>query len=101
MSSKKTLTKKDILHMADLAKLTLSDEEIDKYLSQLEETISYVENLDELDTKNVTPTSHSVQLENVYFADGEENTKGFTQQEALKNATNKNGFFYVKRIMGN
>jgi len=94
------LTKSDILHIAKLANLTLSDEEVEKYTNQLSETIKYVENLNELDTKAVVPTSHSTNVTNVYFEDGEKNTRLFSKEEALKNAKNqKNGQFVVKRIM--
>ena len=100
MSKNVDLTKSDILHIAKLANLTLSDEEVEKYTNQLSETIKYVENLNELDTKNVAPTSHSTNATNVYFEDGKENGRLFSQDEALKNAKNKkNGQFVVKRIM--
>lgn len=73
---RKQLTRADILHLAKLANLQVTDEEIDKYLSQLEETIDYVENLNELNTSGVEPTSHATKLENVYFTDGTPNTRG-------------------------
>ena len=94
------LSKDDILHIARLANLTLTDAEVEKYMHQLSETIKYVENLDELDTTNVQPTSHSTNVTNVYFEDGTENKRLFSQDEAEKNAKNKkNGQFVVKRIM--
>ena len=94
------LTKSDILHIAKLANLTLSDEEVEKYTNQLSETIKYVENLNELDTKAVVPTSHSTNVTNVYFEDGTENSRLFSQDEAVTNTkSKKNGQFVVKRIM--
>ncbi|OGK13862.1 hypothetical protein A2861_04620 [Candidatus Roizmanbacteria bacterium RIFCSPHIGHO2_01_FULL_38_15] len=100
MRKRGELTKADILHIARLANLTLTDKEVEKYHGQLSETIKYVENLDELDTTNVKPTSHSTNVTNVYFEDGTENTRLFSQEKALKNAKNtKNGQFVVKRIM--
>lgn len=100
MAKHKDLTKEDILHIAKLANITLNDSEIEKYQTQLSETIHYVENLDELDTTNVQPTSHSTNVTNVFFEDGTANTRGFTQKEALQNAKNtKDGQFVVKRIM--
>lgn len=94
------LTKEDILHIAKLANLSLTDAEVEKYISQLTETIRYVENLDELDTKDVPPTSHSTNVTNVFFEDGTACTRMFTHEEALQNAKNtKNGQFVVKRIM--
>ncbi len=100
MASKDNLTKADILHIAKLANLSLSETEVEKYLGQLLETIKYVENLDELDTSNLQPTSHSTNVTNVYFEDGTANTRKFSKKEALKNAkSKKNGQFVVKRIM--
>ncbi|NTU47285.1 Asp-tRNA(Asn)/Glu-tRNA(Gln) amidotransferase subunit GatC [Candidatus Roizmanbacteria bacterium] len=100
MAQQITLTPDEIKHLALLANLFISDEEIDKYQVQFAETIAYVENLDELDTELVTPTSHSVPLENVYFADGTKNEKGLSQAQAISNTKKiKNGCFVVGRIM--
>ena len=96
----KKLSIEDIKHLAKLANLKLADEEIKKYLSQLEETVEYVDNLKELDTASVQPTSSPVNLENVYFKDGEKNKRGLAKDEALKNAKNiKDSYFVVKRIL--
>ena len=67
MGKQVILTKEDVLHIAKLANLPLDDASIEKFQKQLSETINYVENLDELDTKDVKPTSHSTDLKNVYF----------------------------------
>ncbi|NMB83691.1 Asp-tRNA(Asn)/Glu-tRNA(Gln) amidotransferase subunit GatC [Candidatus Roizmanbacteria bacterium] len=97
---KKILSREEILHLAGLAKLHLSDEEINKYQGQLDETINYIKNLEELDTSKVVPTNSVVDLKNVTFEDGAENKKGLTVGESLSNTkeTEKNEFA-VKRIM--
>lgn len=100
MSKSADLSKKDVLHIAKLANLQIQDSNIEMYRKQLEETINYVENLDELDTSDVEPTAHSTRLSNIYFEDGTENTRQFKQEEALSNAKNtKKEMFVVKRIM--
>jgi aspartyl-tRNA(Asn)/glutamyl-tRNA(Gln) amidotransferase subunit C len=100
MIKKKILNKDDILHLARLSKLQLTDEEIEKYWKQLEETVEYVDNLNELDTSKVEPTSQTTNLTNVTYEDGIENKQGLTQEEAMSNAKNKkDGYFVVKRIM--
>lgn len=97
---KNKLTKEDILHLAKLSKLHLTDKEIEKYLNQLEETIEFVENLEELDTSNIQPTNSVVNLKNVTFQDGTPNKKGLDQKEALSNTKkSKDGKFVVGRIM--
>lgn len=100
MANKIDLTKKDILHIAKLANLQIKDENIEMYRTQLAETLTYVENLDELETTNVEPTSHSTKLTSIYFDDGRINARQLTQDEALQNARNtKKKMFVVKRIM--
>ncbi len=98
--SKKNLTRENILHLAQLAKLQLTDREIEKYQEQIGETLDYIKNLNELDTKSVIETHHTVDVKNVYFEDGDECKREFSQDEATKNAKNKkNGFFTVKKIL--
>ena len=100
MKKKTILTTDETKHLAKLANLPLTGEEIKKYSKQLEETIEYVENLKELDTKNTHPTSHTVNLKDVFFADGEKNKRELTREEITKNAKNKkNNFFVIKRIL--
>lgn len=100
MKKTKELTKDELLHLAKLANLELTDKEIDKYAKQLSETIDYVENLKELKTEDITLTSSTVNTTNVFFKDGEKNNRTFSQEEALSNATNKkNNYFVVKRIL--
>lgn len=100
MSKQVTLTREDVLHIAKLANLPIDDANIEKFREQLTETLNYVENLDELDTKNVKPTSHSTDVTNVYFEDGTKNERLFTQDEALQNAPKKKKeMFIVPRIM--
>ncbi len=97
---KSKLNKEEILHLAKLSNLTLTNDEIEKYRKQLEETVEYVENLNELDTRKVEPTSQTTNLTDVFFKDGVENKRGLSQNEAMKNAKNKkNDYFVVKRIM--
>jgi len=96
---KKSLTKEEIIHLAKLAGLNLTDKEVEKYKIQLEETISYIENLNELDTEKVKPTSHTTSLTNVYFKDGQQNENAFSLSAVFRNAKNKEkNYFKVKKI---
>lgn len=97
---KSKLTKEEILHLAKLSGLKLTEKEIEKYFKQLEETIIYVENLKDLNTKGAFATSQTTNISDVYFDDGEKNLRGLDSIEVLKNAKNKkNNYFVVKRIM--
>ena len=49
------ITRQDVLHVADLAHLELSDTEVETYLRQLDEILTYVDKLNELDTSQVEP----------------------------------------------
>ncbi len=88
----------DVKKVADLASLPLSSEEAGKFESQLDETISYIKNLDEIHTKGVEPTSQVTGLVNITREDVV--TPSLSQEEALQNAKSTyNGFFKVKQIL--
>lgn len=63
------LKKEDIQHIADLARLELSDEELEKYGSQLSDILNYIGQLKEVDTSNIEPTAQVTGLENITRAD--------------------------------
>jgi aspartyl-tRNA(Asn)/glutamyl-tRNA(Gln) amidotransferase subunit C len=90
----------DVKHIAKLANLTLAPEEEKKLEKQLSETLSYVEKLNEVDTKNVESTSQVTGLENVMRED--EVKECLTQEEALSNTKSKeNGQFRVPKVLVN
>lgn len=88
----------DVSHVAKLANLPLSDEEKTRFEKQLSETLDYVKQLEEIDTKGVEPTSQVTGLENVTRED--EPRPSLSQDEALKNAKSvHNGFVKVPAIL--
>ena len=90
----------DVKHIATLANLTLNDDEIELYGSQLDSTLEYIEQLNEVDTKNVEPTSQVTGLENVLREDIA--AESLTQEQALSNnSETHNGLFKVKGILDN
>lgn len=90
----------NVAHVAKLANLSLTDEEAKKFETQLEETLTYVEHLDEVDTKNVEPTSNVTGLENI--VDEDIARPSLSQKEALANAKDQErGLFKVKGIFDN
>lgn len=97
---KNDLSREEILHLAKLARLHLTEEEIITYQKQISETIDFIKNLDELDIANVEPTNSVVDLKNVTFEDGSDNEKALTHKEALSNAKKTSTEeFKVDRIM--
>lgn len=90
----------DVKHVAKLANLPLTPEEEKKFDKQLAETLDYVSRLEEIDTKNVEPTSQVTGLENVLRED--ESAPSLSQDEALSNTKSQhNGLFKVPAILEN
>ena len=87
----------NVSNIAKLANLSLSSDEEIKLEKQLDETIEYVKELEEVNTKDIEPTSQVTGLENITRDDS---TKpSLSQEEALANAKSKhNGFFKVNAI---
>ncbi|MBI1724325.1 MAG: Asp-tRNA(Asn)/Glu-tRNA(Gln) amidotransferase subunit GatC, partial [Candidatus Tectomicrobia bacterium] len=54
------ISRQDVLHVSRLARLQLSEAEIEKFTSQLGNILSYISKLNELDTRDVPPTSHAL-----------------------------------------
>lgn len=93
------VTIKDVEHIAELARLKFNEKELNNFTHQLNEILSYVEKLNELDTENVEPLSHPVENINVFRDD--EVKPSVPRGEALKNAPDKNdSFFKVPKVIG-
>jgi aspartyl-tRNA(Asn)/glutamyl-tRNA(Gln) amidotransferase subunit C len=73
-----------VLHVAKLARLQLSDEEVDRMAPELSKILEHVERMDELDLEGVEPTSHVVELQNVLREDVPR--PGLTRERALEPA---------------
>ncbi len=93
------VTLKDVEHIAALARLELSDEEKEQFTHQLNQILTYVEKLKELDTTTVEPLSHVVDLSNRFREDRVE--PGLTPEEALRNAPSRtDNYFKVPKVIG-
>ncbi|MDR6555610.1 Asp-tRNA(Asn)/Glu-tRNA(Gln) amidotransferase subunit GatC [Paenibacillus qinlingensis] len=64
-----SITKKDVDHVAKLARLDLNDTEKDLFTDQLNAILKYAEQLNQLNTEGVVPTSHAMPLVNVMRED--------------------------------
>lgn len=94
------LTKIDVKHVAKLAKLYLSEDEIDNYLKQLSSVIDYISELSEVNTESVEPTSQTTGLENIFRSDEIIGDNRLSQEEALSGSENVyNGYFKVAAIL--
>ena len=92
------ITQADVEHVARLARLELSGEEVETFTGQMDAILSYVEQLNALDTTSVTPTSHAVPMENAFRDDVTRPSIGV--DNALANAPDRiDGFFRVPKVI--
>ncbi len=91
------LTLDEVRHVAELAKLRLTDAEIAQYAEQLSAILDYAQILQAVDTSNVPPTPYVLPLENVMRED--EPAAGLPNEAALANAPDHDdGFFRVRAV---
>lgn len=93
------VTKNDVEKIAELARLKFSEEELENFTPQMNEILSYMDKLNELDTENVKPLSHPVEQINVFRED--EMKPSVSTEKALKNAPSKDEHhFKVPKVIG-
>lgn len=89
---RKRITKKEIRHVAKLARLSITEEEATRYQKDLNSILNYVETLNEIDTTNIEPMSHVIEIKNVWRDD-----IPITKEDAdklLLNAPKREGRYY-------
>jgi len=92
------LTREQVEHVAELAKLGLTEDEIEIYRQQLSDILDYAAILERLDTRHIAPTASVLPLQNVIREDMAE--PSLSQDDALANAPAvEDGFFQVKAIL--
>jgi aspartyl-tRNA(Asn)/glutamyl-tRNA(Gln) amidotransferase subunit C len=92
------LTRADVLKVARLGRLKLTEAEVADYTTKLGNILSYVESLSEVDTTDVEPMVHAVELSNVFRADTV--VPSLPRAAALQNAPKTDGqFFLVPQIL--
>jgi len=92
------IDKESVKHVEDLAELSLTESEREELTEDLADIIDYVNKLQELDTENVEPLRHILEVENVLRED-EERDK-LSREEVFKNApASKDNFFQVPPVI--
>lgn len=100
MKKNSNLTEQEVKHVAKLARLSLTPEEVKKFQEQLSEVLAYIEVLKEVKTEKTEPTSQVTSLENVFRKD--QSQTSLSQKEVLSGARETHqGFFKIKRILNN
>ena len=92
------LSREEVLHVAELARLSLRPEEVELFTRQLNDILAYVQKLEELDTTGVAPLAHVIPLFNAFREDVAK--EGLPLEAALKNApAREESSFLVPRVI--
>lgn len=92
------VTERDIKTVASLSRLKIHDDESAEVIEQLDKFLTYVENLQSIDTENIEPTTYALPMQNVFRADVVK--KSLDRDLALSNAPLKeDGYFKVPRVL--
>jgi aspartyl-tRNA(Asn)/glutamyl-tRNA(Gln) amidotransferase subunit C len=86
------ISKDEVAHVARLARLKLSEEELERFGEQLSAILEAVGKVSELDLADVPPTAHPLDLVNVW--DDDEPRPSLSVEEALQNAPDRDGSFF-------
>ncbi|MGX6444626.1 Asp-tRNA(Asn)/Glu-tRNA(Gln) amidotransferase subunit GatC [Neobacillus sp. K501] len=93
------ISNEQVKHVANLARLAINEEEAEKLTKELDAIITFAEQLNELDTENIEPTYHVLEMKNVFREDVPQ--KGLPREEVLKNAPeHQDGQIKVPAIIG-
>lgn len=93
-----SVTEKDVQYMAGLARLKLSEEEVKSFAEDMNKILGYMELLDELDTENVEPLEHVIDLESRLRKD--KANEPLSHEDALKNAPDADSdYFRVPKVI--
>jgi len=92
------IEKKEVKHIANLAHLKLSNEEINLFTRQLGDILDYINKLNEIDTDEITPTAYNIPMKNVLREDKVK--ESMDREKVLTNAPEKkDGQFRVPKII--
>ena len=91
------ISKEDVKHVAKLAELDFSDSEVEKITTQLDKILGHVANISKVDTAAISPTSHTLEIKNVFREDIVR--ESLSKEDALLNAPEEmDGGFKVPKI---
>jgi aspartyl-tRNA(Asn)/glutamyl-tRNA(Gln) amidotransferase subunit C len=93
------VSREQVQHIARLARVGVSDEDIGRFSEQLSEILDYFERLRQVDTEGVPPTAHTLPLHNV-MREADEPEQALDKEQVLANAPVREGdHFRVKVIL--
>lgn len=93
-----SVTKKDVRYVAHLARLQLTDQEVENLTQDMSKILDYMETLEELDTSEVEPLEHVIDLE--YRLRDDKAKEPLSHEAALKNAPDADSdYFRVPKVI--
>lgn len=93
------ISEDDVRHVAVLARLALTDEQVTTLTGELSSILGHIDELSKLDLTDVEPTAHPLEMTDSMRAD--EPRPGLSQADALRNAPEaRDGAFVIPRIVG-
>jgi len=93
------ISRDEIKKVASLARLEMSEAEVDNMAGHLDNILGYINKLNELDTTGVAPTTHAIAIHNAFREDVVH--ESLPREEALKNGPRQNGeAFVVPKVVG-
>jgi len=94
------LSKNEIKHIAELARIGLNEKEIEKYRKDLSAVLDYFKKLEEIDTENVEPVGHITETLNIAREDREKEFSEAGKKKIIKNMPEtKEGYLKVKSVL--
>lgn len=92
------VTREDLQNVAVLSRLAIAEDKADGYIAQMDAILSYMDNLSEINTDAVKPTTYALPMENVFRDDVVK--PSLDRELALSNAPLKEGgYFKVPRVL--
>lgn len=92
------VTREDLKNVAVLSRLAIAEDKADGYIAQMDAILSYMDNLSEINTDAVKPTTYALRMENVFRKDVVK--PSLDRELALSNAPLKEGgYFKVPRVL--
>ena len=87
------ITKETVKYVANLARIELKPQELEKMSGQLKDILGFIDKLGKVDIKNISPTSHILPINNVLRNDQPQ--ESLSADKALENAPHREGNFFV------
>lgn len=84
-----SVSKEEVLHIANLSKLYVADDKLDKYTKDLSNVVDLANSLSEVDIEGINPTNHILDIKNVFRKD--EMEPSYNREDILKNSPDAQG----------